>query len=149
MNLTDQINQDLKEAMKAKQEQVVGALRGIKSAILLAKTEKGASDELSEDTELKILQKLAKQRKESLEIFEKEGRTDLAEVEKQELAVIERYLPKPISIEELQKIVIDSVAESGATGIKEMGKVMAIVQKKVAGRADGKVISDLIKEQLN
>jgi uncharacterized protein YqeY len=149
MNLTDQINQDLKEAMKAKQEQVVGALRGIKSAILLAKTEKGASDELSEDTELKILQKLAKQRKESIEIFEKEGRTDLADVEKQELAVIERYLPKPISIEELQKIVIDSIAESGATGIKEMGKVMAIVQKKVTGRADGKVISDLIKEQLN
>jgi len=149
MSLTDTINQDLKEAMKAKQEDVVRALRSIKSALLLAKTEKGASDELAEDIELKLLQKLAKQRKESLEIYEKEGREDLANVEKQELLVIEKYLPKQLSTDELIKIIVDSIAESGATSIKEIGKVISIAQNKVQGRADGKTISDIIKQHLS
>jgi len=149
MSLEKQVNDALKEAMKAKDEAKLRALRAIKSAVLLAKTEEGASDDLSEDDELKILTKLSKQRKDSLEIFEKEGRDDLAKKEKEELEVIATFLPEQMSEGDLRTYLTDLVAKVGAESMRDMGKVMGMASKDLAGKADGKTISNIVKELLS
>ncbi|MBK8290012.1 MAG: GatB/YqeY domain-containing protein [Flammeovirgaceae bacterium] len=148
MSLKQQIDSDIKTAMLAKNKEELMALRSVKSLILLAETEKGGSGEISQDVENKLLMKAAKQRKESADIFQKEGRDELAKKELLELEVISRYLPKQLSEEaitaELKKI-IDQV---GAKSPQEMGKVMGVATKQLAGKADGKLISDLVKKLL-
>jgi len=144
MSLQNQIDQNIKQAMLAKEKDKLVALRAIKSALLLAKTEK-SSAELSEDDETKLLQKLIKQRKESAEIYQKQGRTDLADKELGEAKIIENYLPEQMSDEELTssiKVIIDEV---GASTMADMGKVMGIATKKLAGKAEGKAIADKVK----
>jgi len=148
MSLETRINQDLKEAMKAKDDAAKRGIRAIKQAILLAKTD-GSGNEIDEAAEMKMLQKLAKQRRESIEIFEKEGRNDLADKEKEELVIIERYLPEQMSEEELEKHLKQIIEETGASGMQDMGKVMGIASKKLAGRADGKTISAAVRKILN
>lgn len=150
MSLKTTIDQDIKEAMKAKDQAALRALRGIKSAILLAETAEGrTSAQLSEEEEMKLLIKQAKQRKDSLEQFLANNRQDLAEKEQEELKIIEGYLPKPLSIEELTAIVRAIATEVGATSVKDMGKVMGLASKKLAGKADGKTISDVVKQILS
>jgi uncharacterized protein len=148
MSLKLQIDGDIKKAMLAKNKEELEALRGIKSMILLAETEKGVAAEIAQDVEMKLLTKAAKQRKESADIFTKEGRNDLAQKELAQLEVISRYLPKQLSeaeiTDELRKI-IESV---GAKGPQDMGKVMGTATKALAGKADGKVVSDLVKKLL-
>jgi uncharacterized protein YqeY len=134
--------------MRSKDEGALRALRSIKSAILLAKTEKGASEELDEDQELKILQKLAKQRRESLDIFQKQGREDLAKDEQIELAVIEKFLPAQMSEEDVKAIVSKIATDAGLSGAQNIGKLMPLVMKELSGKADGKLISQLVKEVL-
>ncbi len=134
--------------MLQKEKDRLRALRAIKSAILLAETEKGAGEGISEETELKLLQKAAKQRRDSIEIYEGQGREDLAETEKQELVVIEEFLPKQLSEEELEKEVQAVIAQVGAAGPQDMGKVMGAATKKLAGKADGKLISSVAKRLL-
>jgi hypothetical protein len=138
----------MKEAMKAKNEGVLRALRGIKAEIIKAKTEPGAGGEIDEATELKFLQKMMKQRRDSLEIFEKQGREDLAIKEKEEMAVIEKFLPKQMDEAELKETVKKIIAETGASTPADMGKVMGIASKQLAGKADGKTISAVVKELL-
>jgi uncharacterized protein len=147
MSLTDKINSDIKEAMKAKQADRLLALRAIKSEILLAQTSGGAT-ELNEETEIKILQKLVKQRKDSAETYQKAGRTELYEKEIGEVAVIEEYLPVQLSENELIEIINKVITDTGASSIKDMGKVIGTVNKQVAGRAEGKVIAQKVKELL-
>ena len=148
MSLEQKIMADMKTAMLNKDEAGLRGIRAIKAAIILAKTEKGASDVLSEETEIKLLQKLAKQRKDSIEIFEKENRTDLAQKEKDELAIIEKFLPAQMSADELKNILKGIIAEVGATSAADMGKVMGAANKVVGGKADGKSISAAVKELL-
>lgn len=148
MGLEQQIMTEMKEAMKAKNEGVLRALRGIKAEIIKAKTEPGAAGEIDEATEQKFLQKMMKQRRDSLEIFEKQGREDLAIKEKEEMAVIERFLPKQLDETELKEIIKKIVAETGASSPADMGKVMGVVSKQLAGKADGKIISGIVKEIL-
>jgi hypothetical protein len=148
MQLEQQIMTQMKEAMKAKNEGVLRALRGIKAEIIKAKTEPGAGGEIDEATELKFLQKMMKQRRDSLEIFEKQGREDLAIKEKEEMAVIEKFLPKQMDEAELKETVKKIIAETGARSPADMGKVMGIASKQLAGKADGKTISSLVKELL-
>ncbi|MCB0496391.1 MAG: GatB/YqeY domain-containing protein [Cyclobacteriaceae bacterium] len=148
MSLKDRINEDIKQAMLAKKKEELTALRSIKSAILLAETEKGAQEELSEDTEMKLLMKAAKQRKESGELFAKEGRDDLAQKELFEFEVISRYLPKQMDEAELKETLKQIIASVGATGASDMGKVMGMATKQLAGKADGKTISAVVKELL-
>ncbi|RRN77460.1 GatB/YqeY domain-containing protein [Pseudoxanthomonas sp. SGD-10] len=148
MSLENTINQDIKAAMLAKQDAELRALRAIKSALLLAKTEKGASEVITEDTELKVLQKLVKQRKESAEIYKNQNREDLYKIEAEEIEVIEKYLPKPLSQEELTAYLKDLIAKQNVNSIKEMGKVMGVASKELAGKADGKSISETIKKLL-
>jgi len=148
MSLTDKINNDLKEAMKAKQADRLLALRAIKSEILLAQTSGGAT-ELTEEGEIKILQKLVKQRKDSAETYQKAGRTELYEKEIGEIAFIEVYLPAQLSEDELTEIINTVIANTGASSIKDMGKVIGMVNKEVAGRAEGKVIAQKVKEILS
>ncbi len=138
----------MKEAMKNKNEASLRGLRAIKAAIIVAKTEKGANGEINEDGEMKLLQKLLKQRKDSLEIFEKENRADLAQKEKEEIAVIEKFLPAPMSADELRNALKNIIAEVGASGAADMGKVMGTATKTLAGKADGKSISAMVKELL-
>lgn len=148
MSLFDQVNEDIKKAMLNKEpKDRLEALRAIKAAFLLAKTEK-AGVELTSDLELKILNKLVKQRKESAEIYKTQNREDLASKEIAEAEVIEKYLPAPLSIEELEKGIKDIIERLGAKTIAEMGKVMGSANKEFAGRADGKQISDLVKKLL-
>ncbi len=147
MSLEERINQDLKEAMKAKDETSLRGIRAIKAAILLEKTS-GAKHDLTQDVEMKLLQKLVKQRRESLDIYEKNNREDLAKTEREEIAVIERYLPKQLSDAELRAEVQAIIAETGASSMKDMGKVMGLATKKLAGRADGKAVSDIVKQLL-
>ncbi len=148
MSLFDQINEDIKKAMLNKEpKDRLEALRAIKAAFLLAKTEK-AGVELTSDLELKILNKLVKQRKESAEIYKTQNREDLASKEIAEAEVIEKYLPAPLSIEELEKGIKEIIERLGAKTIAEMGKVMGSANKEFAGRADGKQISDLVKKLL-
>lgn len=148
MSLKQQIDNDIKKAMLAKEKEALEALRSIKSSILLAETEKGGSGDITEDTENKLLMKAAKQRKESAEIFQQQGRNDLAEKELFQLEVINRYLPKQLSEQELEEELKKIVSEMGATGPQDMGKVMGVATKKLAGQADGKLISEQVKKLL-
>ena len=148
MSLEQKIMGELKTAMLAKNEAALRSLRAVKAAILLAKTSEGAGGELKEDDEIKLLQKLVKQRKDSLEIFEKQNRTDLAQKEKEEIEIIEKFLPKQLSAEELKEIVSKIIADTGASSPADMGKVMGAATKQLAGKADGKTISALVKELL-
>lgn len=148
MALFDQISEDIKQAMLAKDKVRLEALRGVKKEILEAKTAKGNDGELSDEQAIKIIQKMCKQRKDSADIFTQQNRADLAENELAELAVIEKYLPKQMSDEELTAEVKAIIAEVGATSAKEMGKVMGVASKKLAGRADGKAISEKVKSLL-
>ena len=148
MGLEQQIMAEMKEAMKSKNEGVLRSLRAIKAEIIKAKTEPGAGGEIDEATEQKFLQKMMKQRKDSLEIFEKQGRADLAIKEKEEMEVIERFLPKQLSEAEIKDAVAKIIAETGASTAADMGKVMGVASKELAGKADGKTISSIVKELL-
>ena len=149
MSLEQKIMTDLKTAMLAKDEKGLRALRAIKAAILLAKTSEGAGGELKEEDETKLLQKLVKQRKDSLEIYQQQNRSDLAQKEQEEIEVIEKFLPKQLSPDELQLEIKKIIAETGATSPADMGKVMAVDAKRLAGKADGKTISAAVKELLS
>ena len=149
MALQQQIDQDIKSAMLAKEEARLRGLRAIKAALLLAKTEKGASESLTEESEIKVLQKLIKQRKESAEIYKTQNRDDLYKVEIEEMEVIEAYLPKQLDREEIVVSIKDIIAKTGASTIKDMGKVMGLANKELAGKADGKTISEVVKELLS
>ena len=140
---------DLKTAMLAKDEKALRSLRAIKAAILLAKTSEGAGGELKEDDEIKLLQKLVKQRKDSLEIYQQQNRIDLAQKEQEEIEIIEKFLPKQLSADELRSEVAAIISEVGASSPADMGKVMGAATKKLAGKADGKTISALVKELLS
>jgi len=148
MSLQQQVMAAIKTAMKEKNQTALTALRAVKSAILLAQTESGAKTDLTEEQELKILQKQVKQRKDSAAIFLKQGREDLASPELAEAEVISQFLPEALSEDEIKKVVIATIEQVGAEGMKDMGKVMGIVSKQLAGKADGKTISTLVKEQL-
>lgn len=148
MGLEQSIMAEMKEAMKSKNEAALRGLRAIKAAIILAKTAEGANGELQEADELKLLQKLVKQRKDSLEIFEKQNRPDLAEKEKEEIAIIEKFLPQQMSEEELKTAIAAIIAETGASSAADMGKVMGAANKQLAGKADGKTISGVVKQLL-
>ncbi len=148
MALKQQIEGDIKQAMLQKKKEELTALRAIKSAILLAETEKGSGGELDETAELKLLAKQAKQRKDSLEIYTKEGRDDLAQKERFEMDVINRYLPQQLTEEEIGKRLEVIIKETGASGPQDMGKVMGRATKEMSGQADGKLISQLVKSLL-
>jgi len=149
MGLKETIDSDIKQAMLAKKKDELTALRGIKSMILLAETEKGAGGSLSDEVEMKLLVKAAKQRKESAEIYIGEGRQDLADIENLEYEVISRYLPKALSEDELKTELIAIISSLGANSPADMGKVMGAASKKLAGLADGKTIADMVKNLLS
>lgn len=150
MALKQQIDQDIKEAMKAKDQDALRALRAIKSLILLEETKEGATDGgLTEDAEIKLLNRAAKQRRESAEIYKGQGREDLYATEVAELGIIERYLPKQLTEEELNAKIEDIIRTTGAAGPKDMGKVMGAASKELAGQADGRAISEAVKRILN
>ncbi|EKY12075.1 MULTISPECIES: GatB/YqeY domain-containing protein [Capnocytophaga] len=149
MSLQTKVMEALKEAMKAKDTVALESLRAIKSAILLARTEAGASEELSEADELKLLQKLVKQRKDSAALYTQQGRNDLAEPELAQMAVIEKFLPAQLSEAEVEEALKGIIAQVGATSPKDMGKVMGVATKQLAGKADGKLISDIVKKLLS
>ena len=148
MSLEANVMNEMKDAMKAKDEAALRSLRAIKAEIIKAKTEPGANGQITPETELKLLQRMAKQRKDSLEIFQQQSRHDLAKKEEEELAVIERFLPKQLSNEELREILMTIINDVGASTPNEMGKVMAVASKQLAGKADGKSISAAVKELL-
>lgn len=148
MNLFDQVSEDIKKAMLARQKVRLEAIRGIKKEFLEAKTAKGANGELSDETAIKILVKMVKQRKESAAIYEQNNRPELAANELEEAAVIEEYLPKQLTPEELTAQIREIVAEVGATSPKEMGKVMGVASKRLAGKAEGRAISQTVKDVL-
>lgn len=148
MSLEKQIMEQMKEAMKAKDSVALEALRAIKSGIILAKTESGAKDELSSDDEIKLLQKLVKQRKDSATIYSEQGRHDLAEPELAQVAVIEKFLPAQLSEQEIEEAVSKIISEGGFSGMASMGQVMGIASKELAGKADGKTISTIVKKLL-
>jgi uncharacterized protein YqeY len=147
MSLEEKIMEDLKAAMKAQDKASMRGLRAVKSALLLLKTD-GSGKEITPEREIQLLQKLVKQRRESIAIFEKENRADLAEVEKEEVAVIEKYLPEALSNEDLEKFIHALILSSGATSAKDMGKVIGLASKELAGKADGRAISDMVKKCL-
>jgi len=147
MSLEAKLMTDLKTAMKAKDQAAMRSIRAVKAAILLAKTD-GSGKELDEAAEIKLVQKLIKQRQDSLDIYNKQGREDLAVVEKEEIAVLQNYLPKQLSEEELIPIIKDIIAQTGAASMKDMGKVMGLTTQKLAGQADGKTVSGLVKKLL-
>ncbi len=149
MSLEQKIMAEMKEAMKSKNESALRGLRAIKAEIIKAKTEPGAGGEIDEATELKFLQKMMKQRKDSLEIFEQQNREDLAIKERQEIEIIAKFLPQPLSAEELKTELQKIISETGAISAADMGKVMGVASKKLAGKADGKAISIAVKELLS
>ncbi len=149
MSLEVNIMAELKEAMKAKDEATLRGLRAIKAEIIKAKTEPGANGQISEEGEIKLLQKLVKQRKDSLEIFTQQNREDLAKKEQEEIIIIEKFLPKQLSEDEIKIIVSKIISETGAKSIADLGKVMANATKQLAGKADGKTISMVVKQLLN
>lgn len=149
MSLSTQLMEAMKVAMKAKDALTLQALRSVKSAILLVQTETGGKEEISKAEELKILQKLVKQRKDSAAIYTEQGRADLADPEIAEAAVIEQFLPEQLSVEEVAKVVDEVIAQTGASSMKDMGKVMGMANAKLAGKADGKTISGVVKERLS
>lgn len=148
MSLITQIDQEIKQAMLGKQEARLRGLRAIKSALLLARTEKGASEEVSPETEIKVLQKLIKQRKESADIYKAQSREDLYKIEAEEMEVIEGFLPKQMERDEIETYLKDLINRVGATSVKDMGKVMGAANKELAGKADGKTISEVVKQLL-
>ncbi|MFM8449950.1 MAG: GatB/YqeY domain-containing protein [Haliscomenobacter sp.] len=148
MTLEERIMEDLKTAMREKDEASKRGIRAIKAALLLAKTD-GSGQEINTEREIQILQKLVKQRRESVEIYDREQRSDLATTEREEIAVIEKYLPKQLSAEELEAAIREIIAETGAASPKDLGKVMGAASKKLAGKADGKAISETAKKLLS
>jgi uncharacterized protein len=148
MSLEQKIMAEMKEAMKAKDEATLRGLRAIKAEIIKAKTEPGAGGEISEEKEVSMLQKMTKQRKDSLEIYQQQNRPDLAQKEQEEIAIIERFLPRQLSSDELKQELQQIISETGASSPADMGKVMGAASKKLAGRADGKTISAAVKELL-
>ena len=147
MTLEEKIQKDLVTSMKAKDEVTLRSVRSIKAAILLLKTD-GSGQAIDEDKEIKLLQKMVKQRKESLAIFEQQGRPELAIIEREEIAVIEKYLPQKLSNEVVEEIVKKIIADTGAVGMKDMGKVIGAASKQLAGQAEGAVISGIVKKLL-
>src|ERR1700761_2749278 len=148
MSLITQIDQDIKLAMLAKQADRLSGLRAIKAALLLAKTEKGAAEELTSEAEIKVLQKLVKQRKESADIYKTQNREDLYEIEMAEMRVIEPYLPQQMSRFEIEGSLQELINRIGATSTQDMGRVMGLANKELAGKADGKTISEVVKQLL-
>jgi uncharacterized protein YqeY len=148
MGLKAQIDSDIKKAMLNRQKDELRALRAIKSLILLAETEKGKQVQLTENVEMSLLMKAVKQRRDSLKIYEDQGRDDLAEKEKEELLIIEKYLPKQLSDEDIGSAIKEIIENTGAEGMKDMGKVMGIASKKLAGKAEGRKIAEITKKLL-
>ncbi|KGK31759.1 GatB/YqeY domain-containing protein [Cellulophaga sp. E6(2014)] len=148
MSLQDQVMTEMKTAMKAKDKVALESLRAIKSALLLMETENGSGEAISEDAEIQLVQKLVKQRKDSAAIFIEQGREDLAAPELEQVAIIEKFLPEQLSEEEIEKVVVQTIEATGAAGMKDMGKVMGMVSKELAGQADGKTISMIVKKKL-
>lgn len=149
MSLQGDVMVAMKTAMKAKDQTALAALRAIKSEILLAQTESGSAEGLTEEQELKIVSKLVKQRKDSAAIFKEQNREDLAEPELAQAEVISQFLPEQLSEEEIEAVVIAAIAKVGAEGIKDMGKVMGVVNQELAGKADGKTIATIVKSKLS
>ena len=149
MGLIDKISESIIHAMKNKDNDQLESLRAIKSALLLAKTQKNSNGEIGEVEEIKILQKLVKQRKESADIYINQKRPELANIELSQAKIIERFLPKQIDADELEKIIIKIINETGAEGMKDMGKVMGIASNKLSGKADGKTISNIVRSKLS
>jgi uncharacterized protein len=148
MNLLEKIDQDIKKAMLARDKEKLESLRAVKSALLLQRTEKGAGD-INDDAEIKILQRLVKQRKEAADLYVQQGRQDLADIEISQARTIEAYLPEQLSEEELRNLIRNIVEQTGAKDMKDMGKVMGIATKEIAGKADNKVVSAMVKELLS
>lgn len=148
MSLEQNIMASMKDAMKAKDEATLRGLRAIKAAIIIAKTAEGAGGTINEEEEIKLLQKLVKQRKDSLTIYQQQNRADLAQKEEEEIAVIEKFLPKQLDAAALKPIIEKIIADTGATSAADMGKVMGVASKQLAGQADGKTISAVVKELL-
>ncbi|GGC74850.1 aspartyl-tRNA amidotransferase subunit B [Pedobacter quisquiliarum] len=146
--LSNTIDQEIKKAMLAKDQAQLRGLRAIKAALLLAKTEKGSAEEITEDAEVKIIQKLIKQRRESSDIYKAQGREDLAKIEDEEIEVIGNFLPKQMDKAEVEAVIARLISESGASSVKDMGKVMGLANKELAGKADGKLIAETVKSQL-
>jgi hypothetical protein len=149
MSLEQTINDNLKKAMLAKDEKGLRALRAIKAAMLLAKTAEGGAAGMTPEAEIKMLQKLVKQRKDSIAIFEQQNRPDLAKTEQEEVEVIEQYLPKQMDADTLRQVISGIIAEAGVTNLSGLGQVMGIATKQLAGQADGKAISAMVKELLS
>lgn len=149
MAALNNLTTEIKEAMKAKNVLALEALRAIKSAVLLIKSEAGASEELTEDQEIKLLQKLVKQRRDSATIFREQNRVDLAESEEAQAEIIAKFLPEQLSEEEVKSLIEAIISQTGATSMKDMGKVMGMASKQLAGKADGKTISTLVKQLLS
>lgn len=146
--IANTIDQEIKQAMLAKDQAKLRGLRAIKAALLLARTEKGSAEEINEEAELKILQKLVKQRKESAEIYKQQGRADLSKIEEEEIAVISDFMPQQLDKNEIEIRILAIIKESGANSVKDMGKVMGLANKELAGKADGKLIAEIVKAQL-
>lgn len=146
--IANTIDQEIKQAMLAKDQARLRGLRAIKAALLLAKTEKGSSEDITEEAELKILQRLIKQRKESADIYKQQGREDLSIVEEEEIEVISNFMPKQLDRAEIEAVISQIIKVSGANSVKEMGKVMGLANKELAGKADGKLIAEIVKTQL-
>lgn len=146
--ISDTLAQEMKKAMLAKDQVTLRGLRAIKAAWLVAKTEKGPSTEIKEEDELRILQKLIKQRRESADIYKQQNREDLAQVEEEEIEVINRFLPKQLDRTEVAAIIEGVIKQSGATSVKDMGKVMGLANQALVGKADGKLIAEIVKEKL-
>ncbi|CAM4148060.1 hypothetical protein SAMN06265348_10543 [Pedobacter westerhofensis] len=142
------IDQEIKKAMLAKDQAKLRGLRAIKAALLLARTEKGSAEEINEEAELKILQRLVKQRKESADIYKQQGREDLSVIEEEEIEVISQFMPQQLSREEVEVLIASLIRDSGASSVKDMGKVMGLANKELAGKADGKLIAEILKSQL-
>lgn len=149
MSLETQVMTEMKDAMKSKDDAALRGLRAIKAEIIKAKTEPGAGGEINSDIELKLLQRLVKQRKDSIEIFEQQKRDDLAKVEKEEVAIIEKFLPKQLAEEELKVELQAIISSVGAVSAADLGKVMGVASKQLAGKADGKAISAMVKQLLS
>jgi uncharacterized protein YqeY len=149
MSLEQKINDDIKAAMLAKDKRKLEALRAVKSAILLAKTDKKSTGHMAEDAEMKILQKLVKQRRDSAQLYSEQGRNDLAEEENFQMGIIEAYLPEQMSAADIESAVKEIIHKTGAATIKEMGRVMGMASQKLAGKADNKLIAEIVKKLLN
>lgn len=149
MNFQDQLNSKLKSAMREKNKVALESLRAIKSAILLLQTQSGAKETPDDNEITKLLQKLVKQRKESASIYREQGRVDLAEPEEAQISIISQFLPEQLSPEEVQKVIDEVIQLVGATTMKDMGKVMGMANKKIAGKADGKIIAEIVKKRLS